>query len=433
MLLAEKHIKVVLIVPSGKEDFFKQQYAGKAVVQPVDSRLILKNGLIKAFRTMGYLLVDSHYLWYKKVERRNANRAHPGAHFKYFLERVFTKVCAGRKNIRHLYRRMYMQHTAVNDIERLFDAYKPDLLFATDIFDETDGLFIRQAKHTNVPSVGMVRSWDNCYSKGILKAIPDTVIVNNETIKRELVDIHGVDEDTICPVGVPQYDHLFKILKLKREEFLQSIGARAEDKLIVFAPAGRKLFDKDTEFCEILSDAIERGEIKGSAHVLIRNHPGHPANLDIWNKRSHFTIENPGRTFDGLTSRETELTNDDSVHLANTLYHADLIIYVATTMGLDSLVFDKPQIIVNFDGYKERFYTQSIRRYHDEDHMKKMLSLGGVRRADSKEDLINAMNIYLENPSLDNKGREHMRKQQLYLNDGHAAERIAKHILSRVF
>ena len=77
--------------------------------------------------------------------------------------------------------------------------------------------------------VGMVRSWDNCYSKGILKAIPDTVIVNNETIKRESFDIHGVDEDTICPVGVPQYDHLSKILETEeREEFLQSIGARAE-------------------------------------------------------------------------------------------------------------------------------------------------------------------------------------------------------------
>ena len=215
MLLAEKHIKVVLIVPLGKEDFFKQQYAEKVVIQPIDSRLILKSGLIKAFRTIGYLLVDSHYLWYKEVERRNTNRTHPSAYPKYFLKRVFTKVCAGRKNIQRLYRRLYMQHTAVNNIERLFDAYKPDLLFATDIFDEIDGLLIRQAKHTNVPSVGMVRSWDNCYSKGILKAIPDTVIVNNETLKRELVDIHGIDEDIIYPVGVPQYDHLLKIPKLE--------------------------------------------------------------------------------------------------------------------------------------------------------------------------------------------------------------------------
>ena len=430
MLLAEKHIKVVLIVPLGKEDFFKQQYAEKVVIQPIDSRLILKSGLIKAFRTIGYLLVDSHYLWYKEVERRNTNRTHPSAYPKYFLKRVFTKVCAGRKNIQRLYRRLYMQHTAVNNIERLFDAYKPDLLFATDIFDEIDGLLIRQAKHTNVPSVGMVRSWDNCYSKGILKAIPDTVIVNNETLKRELVDIHGIDEDIIYPVGVPQYDHLLKIPKLKREEFLQSISATAEDKLIVFAPAGKKLFDKDTEFCEILSDGIERGDIKKNVHVLIRNHPGHPATLDIWNNKSYFTVENPGRTFGGLTSRETELTKDDSVHLANTLYHADLIIYVATTLGLDSLVFDKPQIIVNFDGYQDRPYTKSVKRYHDEDHVKKMLSFGGIRVANSKEDLIDAMNEYLHNPMLDHDKRELVRKQQFGVSDGESAKRIAQYLLS---
>jgi CDP-glycerol glycerophosphotransferase (TagB/SpsB family) len=111
------------------------------------------------------------------------------------------------------------------------------------------------------------------------------------------------------------------------------------------------------------------------------------------------------------------------------LYNSDLVIYVATTLGIDALVFNKPQIIIDFDGFENKKYTDSVKRYHDEDHMKKMLALGGVRVVKDQEELISAINDYLEDPSIDNDGRQKMTRQQLYISDGKSGKRVGEFIL----
>ncbi len=61
----------------------------------------------------------------------------------------------------------------------------------------------------------------------------------------------------------------------------------------------------------------------------------------------------PGTAFSAANLKLSKLTFADVDHLANSLFHADLVMYVATTLGVDSLTFDKPQVVVNFDGYKK--------------------------------------------------------------------------------
>jgi hypothetical protein len=93
------------------------------------------------------------------------------------------------------------------------------------------------------------------------------------------------------------------------------------------------------------------------------------------------------------------------------------------------LVFDKPQIIVDFDGFVKKDYWHSVRRYHDEDHMKKMLACGGVFIAKDEDSLLRAINRYLDNPAADDDGRKRMFEQQIAFRDGKSGERVAKAVL----
>jgi hypothetical protein len=111
------------------------------------------------------------------------------------------------------------------------------------------------------------------------------------------------------------------------------------------------------------------------------------------------------------------------------LYHSDVVIYTATTLGIDSSVFDKPQIIINFDGYKNKPYEQSVKRYYNEDHMKKMIACGGVSMAGSPQELVAEINRYLEDSTYRAEGREKMRKQQIYFMDGKSNERLAQKVI----
>lgn len=422
---------VILAVPNDKLDFFKQTYEDSLVeVVGVDMDALGQNPRVKFFSRLFFSLQDSHYLSYKKQERLDKSRTLVG-YLKYYREVCFTKCLAWASWLFPFWRRLFICLVRPASITRIFDDYRPGVVFSTDVFSEVDVLFAAEARRRRLILIGMVRSWDNCHSKGILRVLPDKMIVNNDTLKRAAVTIHKMDPRHIFVGGLPQFDHFLNEPRTPREQFFNSLGLDPLKKLIVFAPAGMILSDTDWQIGEILDQAISRSKIVQSAQVLIRNHPNHPADFSKLIATKNFVIENPGKTFN-QNPKETEITRQDSIHLADTVYYADLVIYVATTLGLDALVYNKPQIIINFDGWEEKDYYHSVRRYHDEDHMAEMITCGGVRVVSSVKEMIQSINDYLNDPTLDQTGRDKMVIQQLYKLDGRSGKRIGEFILESI-
>lgn len=425
LLKSTPELKIILLVPKNKETFFTMQYSGANVqVIGFDSGSILRRKKIQLLSALSHLLLNSHYLWYKKIERRDRSRSifrYP----KYYFEIVFTSIFSGNKYIRSLFRFLFVHTAAVQEVSKIFNAYLPDMVFSTDAFDEMDVLVNREAKKRKIHIVGMVRSWDNCYSKGVLRVVPNTLLVNNEEIKREAITLHDVREEKIHIVGLPQYDHFVTGIRTERRDFFNEINADQNKKLILFSPAGSVLSDVDWQLCTILKRLVDTHKIDQPVTFLVRNHPHHPADLSSFKPDSNFIIENPGTSF-GLNGKEVELTKNDSCHLADSLYYSDIVMYVATTLGNDSLLFDKPQIIINFDGWEKKEYTRSTKRYHNEDHMKKMIACGGVSVVTNEQELVRAINIYLKTPDYLKEGRSLALAQQVYYTDGKSSDRIAR-------
>ena len=428
-LLGEKDLKIVLVVPEGKESFFKEKYEKNNVfVIGISNNLLLEEKNTKFLSRWSHLLIDANYPTYKRHERLDSSGTF-FAYIKFFVETALTKLMSGRKFINNILRKFALtsvKHPAVVDI---FDKYKPDIVFSTDAFDESDCLFAIEAKRRKIFLVGMVRSWDNCYSKGLMRVIPDKLVVNNETIKDEAVNMHQVPAEDIAVLGSPQYDSFVNNKRTPKEEFCNSMNLDSNKKLITFAPAGRILSNIDGQIIEMLKNAIDSGKFKYPVQFLIRNHPNHPADISSIANRKDMVVEDPGKAFN-KNPKDTELTLSDSEHLADELFYSDIVMWVATTLGMDAIVFDKPQIVVDFDGHEDRPYYKSVRRYHDEDHMKKMLALGGVTVAMSENELISAINHYLEDPSWNKEGRELVRKQQFHGLDGKAGVRIGRYLVS---
>lgn len=277
----------------------------------------------------------------------------------------------------------------------------------------------------------MVRSWDNCYSKGLMRVVPNKLIVNNETIKTEAISIHQVFSKDIIVLGSPQYDIFINGERTSKEEFFRSMGLDPKKKLVLYAPAGAILSDTDSDIVKILSEALNHGEFGMPVQFLVRNHPNHPADFKFVPDLSGFVIEDPGKTFNN-NPKDTELTISDNEHLADEVFYADVVVWVATTLPLDAVVFNKPLVSINFDGFKHKKYYDSVRKYHDEDHMKKMLSLGGVSISKNPEQLISMISDYLNNPSLDSDERAKIITQQFYKLDGMAGKRIGEYVVSQI-
>lgn len=114
----------------------------------------------------------------------------------------------------------------------------------------------------------------------------------------------------------------------------------------------------------------------------------------------------------------------------HSIYYSEIVMYIATSLGLDSAVFDKPQIIVSFDGWEDVPYVRSVKRYHNEDNLRSLIKLGGTKVVESRDNLIRSINEYLVYPEHQQEGRNRIIEKLMHKIDGKAGERIASVIIN---
>jgi len=317
------------------------------------------------------------------------------------------------------------------EYQYLFDKYKPDLLFATNIIAREDIGLIRQARKNNVFTVAMVKSWDNPTTKGMIRGNKaDRLIVHNETLKKEMIELHDFPPEKIYVAGIPHFDIYTDNSKLsRRKEFFNKIGADLNKKLIFFCAAGDDIAPNDPEVLEILDKLIEEGTISFPVQILVRPHPKYPGVDETARRCKNTILDRPGiRVTQSFSSWEFE--EKDIIHLFNSLYHCDLMINTASTTTIEACIFDKPVINIGFDGFKKKNFYQSVERFYSFTHYQSIVRTGGIRVVKNKEELAEAVNSYLSNPQLDREDRKKIKQEQCFKLDGKSGERVAKFVLN---
>lgn len=420
-------VRAVIFVPFYKKSFFDAHYASEnVIIEPVNTAIVVDSRSNQFFATLFTWLLDSFTLEYRAKERLSRNRS-IGGYCYYVVSRAVT----------NLFSRSRAAHAAARGLERrlcptsafreYFDRYQPRAIFATDLFHDMDAALLREAKVRGVTTIGMVRSWDNNTTRGLCRVLPDVAVVNNPIIADELVELQGMPRDRIFVGGIPQFDQYVRGRRASREEFFARIGADPAKRLVLFAPAGEQLSDTDEQVMEMLAGAVSDGRLPKDLQFLVRMHPGCPASIERFASNPLFRIEAPGVRFPERI-KDTELTPADARHLADSIYHSEVVIHVSSSLGLDAVMFDKPQIMIEFDGSEKKPYLSSVKRYHDEDHMKRFIETGVARIAGSFDDLVAAIQAYLNDPRLDGQGRARGREQQCWRADGESGARIGRFV-----
>jgi hypothetical protein len=285
-----------------------------------------------------------------------------------------------------------------------------------------------------------MKSWDVPTTRGFTRVIADRILVFNEINKQQTTDIGDYPEDKIRIMGFPQFDYYVRPeLRISREEFFRNIGADPKRPLVLFAIPGDFKLPTINDILIALDNAIESGRIPRDVQVLARFHPKYRSPAETLKNLKHFIMDRPGTYFTDVTELSTDapmsqtfqwvFTNKDIVHLVNSLYHSDVVINVESTITLDANAFDKPVIMIGYDGDKVMDYWHSVRRNYDREHFAAVLASGGVSYVQSHDALIDAINRYLKDTDADQEGRKRLREQLLYRVDGKSAERAAQYIL----
>ncbi len=422
-LKKEENFKIVFLVPDFKKEYFKKEFSDKnVVIEGISEKLLPKSA---------YLLHKiSFFLLHTKTMRiiRRSYRDYKN-YPRYFLIQSIA-VCLGRwRIVRNLFRLINYYFSGKPVFSDLFNKYKPDMVFSTDVKHVFDTQLLIEAKKRKIFTIAMVRSWDYLTAKGITRVMPDKMAVHNEIIKQEAVKYADMKEKDIEVVGIPHFDPYINYPRSQKEEFFRRVNADPESPLVFLAPLGDKFSDADWQIFEILCEAIKNKELPDNLQVLVRLPPGDSLNLRGFKPCENIIFDYPGFGFKDKHRKANEMSLKDLLHLADSLFYSEIVLTCASTICIDAAVFDKPIIFLGFDGKEKREYYKSVVNHFDYSHTQNVIKTGGADLAKSGDELADLINKYLKNPELKKEGRKKISQEQCWKLDGKSSERLADYLL----
>ncbi len=437
-LKSQNNLKIILVVPDYKKEFFEKNFGGGNVV--VEGVAVASPSRREVF----FKYLASSLAWTRTILIHKREKLAKDKKILRFLFSLFLMAIGGLAIPRKICRAFDYWLDNEGKFKELISKYSSALVFATDVFNDDDVRLLHAAKRAGVPTAGMIRSWDNITTKGLFRARPNRLAVHNEIIKKEAIRYCDMRAKDVFTVGLPQFDIYFQPPRLSREEFFRKLGFDPSKKLIMFSPFGNRFWDLDWQILEILKQT--------GYQVLARLTPQDLVDLSKFTSAPNVYIDNPGQRFHENKARDAELGLDDLRWLSDSLCYSDLVVTCGATLGLDALAFDKPVIMVGFDpdtttrsggeisqnssfgvgvdGFEKRPYIRSVKRFLDFNHPQIIFKTGGFYTAKSKEALLIKIEEYLKNPSLDREKRSKLKGVFYYKSDGRSGQRLANVLLN---
>ncbi len=205
--------------------------------------------------------------------------------------------------------------------------------------------FLKSARRLGIPAASCVASWDNLTNKGLLKVVPERVIVWNDRQKDEAVELHGVPRERVVATGAQLFDAWFERLpSTPRERFVATIGLDPAEPYVLFvgsSPFVTNHSDDEVRFVVRWIEALRASEDDRLRRIGIAVRP-HPvgkgwrdadlsrfANVAVWPRHS-----------------ERPIDPDDQADFFHSLAHSAAVVGINTTAMIEAAVVGKSVLTV---------------------------------------------------------------------------------------
>lgn len=306
-------------------------------------------------------------------------------------------------------------------LEEKIKEYNPSLFItATPGFSHPDAEAIIYAKKFGIKTAAVNFSWDNLHNGGVHFRRPDYLVVWNRIIKNTAVKEYGYSENGVFVSGTMRFDSysVNNPNELSRENFLLSKGLDPKEKTILITTVTKGNYpDEDILLGELLK-ARDQGKFEGKPNILVRMHPKEEFDkfkVYIDSKIPNLHVEYPGKLLSQEMGTRIEIHEDDILNLKLTLKYSDVVINYVSTMTLESFIFGKP--VVNID------YPEKYHRAYNFRHYKPIVDAGAVFLSKSFDNLVEHVNICLKNHDVKKNEQEKVFNDFIFFRDGKSYKR----------
>lgn len=423
-LRQSQRLRIVLLMSSQtKLDYYQKIFPAAA-----DLRYVLFPTLAGGLWEKFFSYLKVYLLKTKTMDLKRCYSYYQSQNFlRFSVSFLFNRILA-RPAVRKLARFLDGCLNIDAALNKLFDDWRPDLVFLPHLFGDDEVAILRAAKRRGIASIGFINSWDKLTSRSILRLLPNNLIVPNEITKKEAIDFHDMPTSRIFVSGAPQFDIYKKLAPTTRETFLRAVGLPIEARFILFCPMGKTFSDSDWQFMELLESFLKNKLLPDDLGVLVRFPPNDTVQLGDKAKLERFVFTAPGVRFAKTRGVDWDMSPVDLQSLFDSIYWSELVICPPSTVSIDAAILDKPIINLGFDFVSDKSY-RSILRFYGAAHYKNIVELGGIALAKNKEHLLELIKNYLDNSRQDSVGRARIVQSQVERLDGKAGERIADFVL----
>jgi len=224
------------------------------------------------------------------------------------------------------------------------DAYvakmRPDVLAVTPLIESgaPQAEFVRSARALGVRTALCVASWDNLTNKGLIHGPVDLVAVWNESMKREVVALHGVAARDVVVTGAAAFDHWFDWRpSTSREAFCARVGLPAARPYILYLCSSKFIAPDEVPFVRRWARHIRDASPAAlrDAGILVRPHP---QNADQWQADD---LRDLGSLV--VWPRAGAIPVDDASRsdYFDSMYHSAAVVGVNTTAEIESAILGR--------------------------------------------------------------------------------------------
>lgn len=279
--------------------------------------------------------------------------------------------------------------------------------------------FLVAARRLGTPVVAHVASWDHTVGKGVIAPFCSVYIVQNDTMRDDLVRYHGIGPERVVVTGWPQTDVYDRPRpRGAYESLLRSFGLDPTRPLVVVMGNTPTNAPFEGRFVErLLSWWEEAGRERFS--LLFRPHP---RDRD-WRERFSAALDRAG-----VHVQEPSFT--DFEELATLLQHCDCVVANAGTILLEALVNDRPAVCLLYDEGGVPGESWAVKNVLGE-HYRELAASAAFYRAERFEEVVSGIERALARPDELADARRRVASAVVGEVDGRAAARVVDAIVAK--
>lgn len=331
-----------------------------------------------------------------------------------------------KEYLRELGQTSYVRNECIPHLEQI----KTQLLVSTSPETFYDLPWMLAAEQLGIRRAIWIRSWDNITSKIGILPDADVFLVWSQLMADDLKRYYPEYADReIIIVGAPQFDRQLKASDvIPRKEFCTQMRLDPDRPIVLHSTGGPHICPREHLIIQEVQEALQSFNGAQKPQLLVRLHP-YFWNTDIsvyenvhgatiWPRRED-VLKMVAGTSTGLF--------DDYQIMISSFYHQAVNVNVASTVTLDSAIFNRPVINIAFDGPQKLPKPLRLRGlYWGCEHYIPVIKSGAVDLVWNRQELTVALRNALEDPGRRSKYRQRVVETVCGPLDGYAGRRLAE-------